>query len=278
MSALQLWTSRRRKGWPRIAGKDVARRASLVSRAWLPLWSRGGAGSCSLILPGTIDLMLEVVEQPDQVLDLPIPFLGRAPEEVDHFLDRPMQRIGVTDEDHVPARACQGGTLFPADPRGGEDQPGARSGDKLDTQKSRGDRAASRLGVNEVEHRKASLLVASRGAVPLSDERLAGCEGGERSCVRRVHRTLSVCISVAFSGRPSPRHLEPCRSWKRRVGSARALGLLSYGPGGFPGMREPLPAPPFMVGRGGQRRGTDRGSLGRDGPFLSGIAPAFLST
>ena len=92
-------------------------------------WSRGGAGSCSLILPGTIDLMLEVVEQPDQVLDLPIPFLGRAPEEVDHFLDRPMQRIGVTDEDHVPARACQGGALFPADPRGGEDQPGARSGD-----------------------------------------------------------------------------------------------------------------------------------------------------
>ena len=69
--------------------------------------------------------MLEMVEQPEQVLDLGISFLGWASEEVGHFLDRPMQRIGVTDEDHVPARACQGGTLFPADPRGGEDQPGA---------------------------------------------------------------------------------------------------------------------------------------------------------
>ena len=51
----------------------------------------------------------------------------------------------------------------------------------------------------------------------------------------------------------------------------------SYDLGGFPAMREPLPAPPFMVGRGGQRRGMDRRSLGRDGPCLSGIAPRLSS-
>jgi hypothetical protein len=112
-----------------------------------------------------------MVELPDQVLDLLVSLLCRAPQEVGQFLDRPMQRIRVTVEDHVAARARQRGALFPADPRGGEDQPGARAGDKLDCEKSHGDRVLSRLGVNEVEHRKAFLLVASREGVALRQAR-----------------------------------------------------------------------------------------------------------
>jgi hypothetical protein len=46
-----------------------------------------------------------MVEPPNQVLDLTIPLLRRGPKEGHQLLDRPMRRIRLAVEDHVPAGA-----------------------------------------------------------------------------------------------------------------------------------------------------------------------------
>ena len=181
-------------------------------------WSRGGAGSCSLILPGTIDLMLEVVEQPDQVLDLPIPFLGRAPEEVDHF---PIgQCSGSGSRTRIMSRHAHA-KVAPSSSPIREAARISRAPDLATNSipRSLAGTARPRLGVNEVEHRKASLLVASRGAVPLSDERLAGCEVGKGAasaeCIE-LYRSASLSLFLAGHRRGTLSHADPGGSAERR--------------------------------------------------------------